>query len=166
MHNCEESLPANQVMLSPTTIDMAEVSVLTRLAPRGSLLRFGIAGSFNSLAFFIVWEAFLWSLTDTDVRILWGTAWGLTGVMAHFVHRAYTFDARKPVKWTFATSIPTYLFSLIGSSYTIGALSEMYPDNLRALSVLNMLAWGFVVWLTMRVLVFQYKNENPDAQTA
>jgi hypothetical protein len=29
-----------------------------------------------------------------------------------------------------------------------------------------MLAWGFVVWLTMRVLVFQYKNENPDAQTA
>ena len=153
-------------MLSPTTIDMAEVSILTRLAPRGSLLRFGIAGSFNSLAFFVVWEAFLWTLTDTDVRILWGTAWGLTGVMAHFVHRAYTFDARKPVKWTFATSIPTYLFSLIGSSYTIGALSEMYPDNLRALSVLNMLAWGFVVWLTMRVLVFQYKDEDPDAQTA
>jgi hypothetical protein len=138
-------------MLSPTTIDMAEASVLARFAPRGSLLRFGIAGSFNSLAFFIAWEVFLWSFT---------------GVMAHFVHRAYTFDARKPVKWTFATSIPTYVFSLVGSSYTIGTLSEMYPDQLRVLSVVNMLAWGFVVWLTMRVLVFQYKDEDPDDQTA
>ncbi|WP_338174525.1 hypothetical protein [Candidatus Poseidonia alphae] len=148
------------------TIDMVESSVLTRFAPRGSLLRFGIAGSFNSLAFFIVWEVFLITLSGTDVRILWGTAWGLTGVMAHFVHRAYTFDSRKPVKWTFATSIPTYVISLVGSSYTIGVLSEMYPANLRWLSVLNMLAWGFVVWLTMRVLVFQYKDEESRPQTA
>ena len=105
-------------------------------------------------------------LSDIDVRILWGTAWGLTGVMAHFVHRAYTFDSRKPVKWTFATSIPTYVISLVGSSFTIGELSGMYPTNLRELSVLNMLAWGFIVWLTMRVLVFQYKEDASHSQTA
>ena len=147
-------------------IDMVESSLLARLAPRGSLLRFGIAGSVNSLAFFILWEVFLVVLSDTDVRILWGTAWGLTGVMAHFVHRAYTFDSRKPVKWTFATSIPTYVISLVGSSFTIGELSVMYPTNLRELSVLNMLAWGFIVWLTMRVLVFQYKEGESHSQTA
>ena len=147
-------------------IDMVESSLLARLAPRGSLLRFGIAGSVNSLAFFILWEVFLVALSDTDVRILWGTAWGLTGVMAHFVHRTYTFDSRKPVKWTFATSIPTYVISLVGSSFTIGALSRMYPTTLRELSVLNMLAWGFIVWLTMRILVFQYKKETSLSQTA
>ena len=145
---------------------MPQEPVFNRLAPRGSLQRFAITGSVNSAAFFVVWELFLWGFTSTDVRVLWGIAWGITGIMAHFVHRIYTFDNRKPIKWTIATSMPTYLFSLIGSSYTIGLLTENYPNNIRWLAVLNMLAWGFVIWGMMRILVFQYKKEDDEPHTA
>ena len=145
---------------------MSKRALFNRLAPRGSLQRFGIAGSVNSATFFVAWELFLWAFTNTDVRVLWGIAWGMTGIMAHFVHRLYTFDNRKPVKWTIATSMPTYLFSLIGSSYTIGILAETYPEDIRWLSILNLLAWGFVIWLMMRIFVFQYKKEDTESHTA
>jgi len=145
---------------------MSQQALFNRLAPRGSLQRFGIAGSVNSAAFFVLWELFLWAFSNTDVRILWGIAWGLTGIMAHFVHRVYTFDNRKPIKWTFATSVPTYFFSLVGSSFTIGILAQNYPENIRWLSLLNLLAWGFFIWFLMRMLVFQYKKDASEVQTA
>ena len=70
---------------------------LDELVPRGSLLRFSIAGGFNSAIFFFCWLTLLAVFSKTDVRLLWGLCWGSTGVFAHFVHRSFTFDDRKPV---------------------------------------------------------------------
>ena len=94
--------------------------------------------------------------TAADMRVLWGLAWGCTGIMAHFVHRAFTFDKRRPVKVTLPTSVPVYIGSLVGSSLTIGWMAEQAPDWLRLLGVMNTLAWGLFIWATMRVVVFRY----------
>ena len=73
-------------------IEMSAVSTFNRLAPRGSLQRFGLAGGFNSGVFFLLWEFLRLFLSDdsTGIRIAWGVVWGTTGLMAHFVPVSYT----------------------------------------------------------------------------
>lgn len=127
-----------------------------RFVPKGSLIRFGLAGAFNSAVFFIAWTVSMAILPEVDVRILWGTFWGLTGVLAHFVHRWYTFDNHKSLAWTLPAAIPVYVGSLLGSSLSIGWLSERYPNQIEWMGLPNMLCWGILIWLTMRVFVFQF----------
>lgn len=142
------------------TTDEDRFAWLDRYAPRGSILRFGLAGGFNSLVFFMMWEALMLIFTAIDVRWLWGLSWGATGIMAHFVHRAFTFDKRRPLKVTLPTSVPVYVGSLVGSSLTIGWMAEQAPDWLRFLGVVNTLVWGLLIWATMRVVVFRFTSSN------
>ena len=139
------------------------VAVHERFAPRGSLGRFALAGAFNSGVFYVTWTISMFLLPDVDIRILWGTFWGLTGVMAHFVHRWYTFDNHKPLTWTLPTAIPVYIGSLVGSSLTIGWLSERYPNQVEWMGIPNMMCWGVIIWLSMRIFVFQFSSSRPHA---
>lgn len=139
------------------------MAVHGRFAPRGSLGRFALAGAFNSGVFYTTWAISMFLLPDVDVRILWGTFWGLTGVMAHFIHRWYTFDNHKPLAWTLPTAIPVYIGSLIGSSLTIGWLSERYPNQIEWMGIPNMMCWGVIIWLSMRIFVFQFSSSRPHA---
>ncbi|MED5291733.1 MAG: hypothetical protein VX778_05830 [Candidatus Thermoplasmatota archaeon] len=127
-----------------------------RWVPRGSLGRFALAGAFNSSIFFIAWTVSMWLFPEVDVRLLWGLFWGLTGLLAHFVHRLYTFDDHKSLAWTLPAAVPVYVGSLVGSSMTIGWLSEKYPTQIEWMGIPNMLCWGVLIWLTMRVFVFQF----------
>ena len=133
------------------------LSWLDERVPRGSLVRFGLGGSINSLAFYACWAVMLVTLSWIDVRLLWAVAWGATSIMAHFVHRWFTFDNRKPMTWTLPTAIPVSIIGLVGSSLTIGWLDEQLALDLRLLGLVNLLLWGVIVWLMMRWLVFQYK---------
>ena len=142
------------------TTEANDVDWLNQWAPRGSLQRFGLAGGVNSGVFFLLWELLMVLSTETDIRYMWAFAWGSSGVMAHFVHRHFTFDARKSVRWTLPTAVPVYALSLVGSSITIGMLSEAFPNNLRWLGVLNLLAWGLLIWLAMRLFVFQFQSDS------
>lgn len=153
-------------MSSRTTIEMDSKSSFNRLAPRGSLQRFALAGGFNSGVFFLLWEFLRLFLSDdsTGIRIAWGVAWGSTGFMAHFVHRWFTFDKRKSIKWTIGGAFGAYIFSLAGSTYTIGLFASQPAETLRWLGVANLLAWGIIIWAIMRLFVFQYRTE--DDQTA
>ena len=129
---------------------------LDERVPRGSLIRFSIAGGFNSLIFYLTWIVLLATFAGIDVRLLWGACWGATGIFAHYVHRWFTFDDRKPVSWTLPTAVPVYIISLGGSSLTIGWLDDLFSEDVRLLGVANLLVWGVIVWLMLRVLVFQY----------
>ena len=137
---------------------------LDERVPRGSLIRFSMAGGFNSLIFFLTWVVLLAVFAGSDVRLLWGACWGATGVLAHYVHRWFTFDDRKPVSWTLSTAIPVYIISLGGSSLTIGWLDEVFSTDVRLLGVVNLLAWGVIVWAMMRLFVFQYSSTAHASQ--
>lgn len=93
-----------------------------------------------------------------------GVCWGATGVFAHYVHRWFTFDDRKPVSWTLPTAVPVYIISLGGSSLTIGWLDDLFAEDIRLLGMVNLLAWGIVIWLMLRVLVFQYSSTAHASQ--
>lgn len=141
------------------------ITWLDQQVPRGSLVRFSIAGGFNSAIFYGGWAWLLAAFSTIDIRILWGVCWGITGVMAHYVHRWFTFDNRKPVSWTLLTAVPVYTLSLVGSSVSIGWLAEMFPEDVRVLGMLNLLAWGLIVWLMMRFWVFQYASTTHVSPT-
>ena len=147
-------------------IKMENESTFNGLIPRGSLQRFALAGGFNSGVFFLLWEFLRLFLTDdsTGIRIAWGVAWGATGFMAHFVHRWFTFDKRKSIQWTIGASFGAYIFSLVGSTYTIGLFAAQPEEILRWLGVANLINRGIVIWAIMRLFVFQYKTE--ENQTA
>ena len=145
-------------MWSQMTTEIRSVNLFKRFAPRGSLIRFGLAGGFNSGIFFTTWTVSMLLFPSVDVRLLWGLFWGLTGVMGHFVHRWFTFDDRKPVSWTLPTAVPVYVGSLVGSSITIGWLSSAFPDLLHLMGIVNLLGWGVLIWLAMRMFVFQYSS--------
>ena len=149
-------------MLLRTMISMESESTFSNVAPRGSLQRFGLAGAFNSLIFFILWELFrFFSSNDkASIQFAWGTAWALASFLAHFVHRWFTFDKRKSVQWTIGSSTIAYAFSLTGSTYTIGLAATQNSGTLRMLGILNMLVWGLIIWVILRILVFQYKTED------
>jgi len=143
-------------------ISMESESKFSNAVPRGSLLRFGLAGAFNSLIFFILWELlrFFTSNDKASIQFAWGVAWALASFLAHFVHRWFTFDKRKSVQWTIGSSTIAYAFSLTGSTYTIGLAATQNSGTLRMLGILNMLVWGLIIWAIMRLLVFQYRTED------
>ena len=143
------------------TTDLSHVH--ERLVPRGSLGRFGLAGGFNSAVFYIAWTVSMFLFPKVDFRVLWGTFWGLTGIMAHFVHRWYTFDNHKSLRWTLPTAIPVYLASMYGSSVTIGWLEGEFPEQIVWLGIPNLLFWGVIIWLSMRIFVFQFSSSRPHA---
>ena len=149
-------------MLLRTMISMESESTFSNVAPRGSLQRFGLAGAFNSLIFFILWELFRFFSSNDKVSIqfAWGAAWALASFLAHFVHRWFTFDKRKSVQWTIGSSTIAYAFSLTGSTFTIGLAATQNSGTLRMLGILNMLVWGLIIWAIMRLLVFQYRTED------
>lgn len=149
-------------MLLRTMISMESESKFSNAVPRGSLLRFGLAGAFNSLIFFILWELlrFFTSNDKASIQFAWGVAWALASFLAHFVHRWFTFDKRKSVQWTIGSSTIAYAFSLTGSTYTIGLAATQNSGTLRMLGILNMLVWGLIIWAIMRLLVFQYRTED------
>ena len=145
------------------TIEIGRQVVFERLAPRGSLIRFGMVGAFNSSIFFVGWTVSMVLFASVDVRVLWGIAWGLTGVLAHFVHRAFTFDDHLPLSWTLPTAVPVYIGSLVGSSLTLGWLDAAFPEAIHWMGVINMLAWGVMIWATMRLVVFQFSPTTAHA---
>lgn len=149
-------------MLLRTMISMESESKFSNAVPRGSLQRFGLAGAFNSLIFFILWELlrFFTSNDKASIQFAWGVAWALASFLAHFVHRWFTFDKRKSVQWTIGSSTIAYALSLTGSTYTIGLAATQNSGTLRMLGILNMLVWGLIIWAIMRMLVFQYRTEH------
>ena len=140
-----------------------EFSWFNRVAPRGSIVRFGLAGCFNSACFFTAWTVSVAVFPSVDVRMLWGLFWGLTGVLSHFIHRWFTFDGHKPLRWTLSTAIPTYIVSMVGSSLTIGWLKTNSNLHLNVLGLVNLAFWGLVVWATLRWLVFQFSDATGHA---
>ena len=129
---------------------------LDERVPRGSLIRFSIAGGFNSIVFYLIWVLLLAMFADGDVRLLWAACWGTTSVLAHYVHRWFTFADRTPVSWTLSTAVPVYFISLGGSTMTIGWLNDSFSGDVRVLGMGNLVAWGVILWLMLRLLVFQY----------
>ncbi len=132
---------------------------MAEVLPRGTLQRFGIAGGFNTFLFWIIWETLRLSpLYDAaGETVLWSLSWLASSVVAHFVHRRFTFDGRRNVRTTVLGAISVYAVGMMGSTLSFDAMLNLLTTfPIRLLFLLNIGIWGLFTWASMRWFVFGY----------
>jgi putative flippase GtrA len=143
--------------------------VVDRLLPPGSLPRYGAAGAFNTAIFGALLVLFSFTTgigRDDAVRwaMLWGIAWALSSLVAHATHRMFTFHATTGLAWSLSSSIPVFALGLVGSSTTFGMLVNLSSAPLVALTMVNVGAWGVVLWALNRTVVFAHGRSKDEGQ--
>ena len=132
---------------------------MSEVLPRGTLQRFGIAGGFNTFIFWIIWETLRLSpLYDAaGETVLWSLSWLASSVVAHFVHRRFTFDGRRNVRTTVLGAISVYAVGMMGSTLSFDVMLDLLTTfPIRLLCLLNIGIWGLFTWASMRWFVFGY----------
>ena len=132
---------------------------MSEVLPRGTLQRFGIAGGFNTFIFWIIWETLRLSpLCDVaGETVLWSLSWLASSVVAHFVHRRFTFDGRRNVRTTVLGAISVYAVGMMGSTLSFDVMLDLLTTfPIRLLFLLNIGIWGLFTWASMRWFVFGY----------
>ena len=132
---------------------------MSEVLPRGTLQRFGIAGGFNTFIFWIIWETLRLSpLYDAaGETVLWSLSWLASSVVAHFVHRRFTFDGRRNVRTTVLGAISVYAVGIMGSTLSFDVMLDLLTTfPIRLLFLLNIGIWGLFTWASMRWFVFGY----------
>ena len=132
---------------------------MSEVLPRRTLQRFGIAGGFNTFIFWIIWETLRLSpLYDAaGETVLWSLSWLASSVVAHFVHRRFTFDGRRNVRTTVLGAISVYAVGMMGSTLSFDVMLDLLTTfPIRLLFLLNIGIWGLFTWASMRWFVFGY----------
>ena len=132
---------------------------MSEVLQRGTLQRFGIAGGFNTFIFWIIWETLRLSpLYDVaGETVLWSLSWLASSVVAHFVHRRFTFDGRRNVRTTVLGAISVYAVGMMGSTLSFDVMLDLLTTfPIRLLFLLNIGIWGLFTWASMRWFVFGY----------
>ena len=135
---------------------------MSEVLPRGTLQRFGIAGGFNTFIFWIIWETLRLSpLYDAaGETVLWSLSWLASSVVAHFVHRKFTFDGRRNVRTTVLGAISVYAVGMMGSTLSFDAMLDLLSAfPIRLLFLLNIGIWGFWNRCSINVKT-NYQNYN------
>lgn len=137
------------------------ISIMNKIEaffPRGSLQRFGVLGGFNTLIFLILMEILYYVLNQSSDGFVWAISWFTTSVMGHFVHRWFTFHTEESVKKTTSFAIVVYCVGMMGSTWSYVTFIQLFDINIRIIAIFNVLLWGFIVWLLMRIFVFKHKQ--------
>ena len=133
----------------------------SRLAPHGSLLRYGVAGVFNTAVFAVMLVVLGWMGGVTRDQseawaVVWGIAWMGSSIVAHWVHRVFSFTPSTNLAYSLSTALPIYTLSFIGSSATFGLILEFTTWYIWFITVINTGAWGITQWLLNRTVIFRH----------
>ena len=130
------------------------------IAPRGTIRRFAIAGTANTLLFWILWESLRISpvLELCSESGIWAIAWIISCTIAHFTHRYLTFDGRKDVRITMLGAFTVYAIGGTLSTISYELLVSNLDFHIRMIFMMNTLIWGLFTWASMRWFVFGYDN--------
>ncbi len=132
-----------------------------RLAPKGSLGRYAVAGVFNTAIFAVMLVVLGWAGGVTREQseawaVVWGIAWMGSSIVAHWVHRGFSFIPSTKITYSLSTALPIYTLSFIGSSATFGLILEFTTWYLWFITAINTGAWGITQWLLNRTVIFRH----------
>ena len=132
-----------------------------RLAPPGGIIRYGLVGCFNTLFFalLIAVSSFIFAVERQDSSLwtlIWGISWFISGVLAHWIHRKFTFKPSTKLTYSVSTGAPVYVIALFGSSATFGLLVEFTSLWVPLLGIVNVGLWGLFQWALNRTLIFRH----------
>ena len=97
------------------------------------------------------------SIEFLGTALLWSISWVGSSIIAHFVHRIFTFDGRRDVSKTVLGAISVYAVGMMGSTLTYDSMLNLFEEvPIRLLFLINIAVWGLFTWASMRWLVFGY----------
>ena len=88
--------------------------------------------------------------------VVWGIAWMGSSVVAHFVHREFTFLPSTNLAYSASTALPIYTLAFLGSSATFGLFLEFTTWYIWFITTINTGAWGITQWLMNRTVIFRH----------
>lgn len=127
------------------------------LPEHGTFRRYVVTAIINFLAFYSLWEFFLFILPEGSYwpTVSWAIAWILGSFQAHWTHRIWTFDSHRDIKWTIPATMTLYTIGGVCSTacYYIGTVS--WGFNERVVFLINSSIWGFLNYLGQREIAFK-----------
>ncbi len=135
-----------------------ELSV-TKKELSGELIRFALLGIFNVgvmlLLFSIIRNYQPEIYQALDVAIAWLTSYLLTSIMAHHLHRKYTFATDGIYKKSLIKAMYVYTSVMILSTFSIYVLVDIFRfDDLIMAIILNPIT-GLLNFLGLRLFAFE-----------
>ena len=136
------------------------------LGEHGSFRRYVMTAMVNFLAFYSLWEFFVFILPDDNYwpTVSWAIAWFLGSLQAHWTHRIWTFDSDRDIKWTIPTTMALYVIGGVGSTacYYIGTVAWGFDERITFL--INSSLWGFLNYLGQREIAFKEVNTSHPSE--
>ena len=132
---------------------------MSEVLPEAPSSALALRAGFNTFIFWIIWETLRLSpLYDAaGETVLWSLSWLASSVVAHFVHRRFTFDGRRNVRTTVLGAISVYAVGMMGSTLSFDVMLDLLTTfPIRLLFLLNIGIWGLFTWASMRWFVFGY----------
>ena len=135
-----------------------ELSV-TKRELSGELIRFALLGIFNVGVMLLLFSVIRYSQPEIyralDVAIAWLISYLLTSIMAHHLHRKYTFATDGIYKKSLVKAMYVYTSVMILSTLSIYILVDIYGlDDLIMALILNPIT-GLLNFLGLRLLAFE-----------
>ena len=136
------------------------------LGEHGSFRRYVMTALVNFLAFYSLWELFVFILPEDNYwpTVSWAIAWFLGSLQAHWTHRIWTFDSDRDIKWTIPTTMALYVIGGVGSTacYYIGTVAWGFDERITFL--INSSLWGFLNYLGQREIAFKEVNTSHPSE--
>ena len=132
----------------------------------GELLRFALLGIFN-VGVMLLLFTFLRSVQPEiypalDVALSWFVAYLLTSIMAHHLHRKYTFATDGVYKKSLYRAMIVYSVVMVLSTVTIYVAVDIFGFNDLLMAVILNPTTGLLNFIGLRLLAFEIPIINRD----
>ena len=145
--------PRNRAMRAKESLSSEDYGIQNLFREYG---RYLVLASFNTIFFWILYELIYWldPLSFYPATIAWSLAYSVSTVEAHYVHRRFTFKSNAAYKESLFWAICVYGIIGIISTITEHILVYVFDVHHRIAWAINMSAFGFMMFLGLRLLAF------------
>jgi putative flippase GtrA len=154
--------PKDRVLRSKENLKSANYDIRRMMR---EYFRYLFVAIFNAIFFWTLYEVMYWvsgPYTVFPATVAWASAYTIGSFEAHFMHRSLTFkstvDYKESLYWAFV------VYGVIGIVSTISEhiLVYVFDVHHRIAWALNMCAFGFMMFLGLRLLAFPPEMDEEE----
>ena len=154
--------PKNRVLRSKENLKSANYDIHRMMR---EYVRYLWVAIFNAIFFWTLYEVIYWATdphTIYPATVAWAIAYTIGSFEAHFMHRSLTFkstvDYKESLYWAFV------VYGVIGivSTTSEHILVYVFDIHHRIAWALNMCAFGFMMFLGLRLLAFPPEMDEEE----
>lgn len=145
--------PKNRVIRAKDSLQSSDYDIRKMVA---EYIRYLGVAIFNAIFFWTLYEMVYWMdpLSIYPATVAWAIAYTIGSFEAHYMHRALTFKSTVDYKESLYWALIVYGVIGILSTISEHLLVYVFDVHHRIAWALNMCAFGFMMFLGLRLLAF------------